>query len=107
LLDNACKWCDRRVRVNARPAIPGRAPAGGMVLAVSDDGPGIPAAERANVTRRFYRLDKSRHTPGSGLGLALVKAIGDLHGAVLQLDDNHPGLIVRLLFQPYQLMHTV
>lgn len=66
------------------------------VLTVSDNGPGIPAAEYENVLRRFYRLEKSRTTPGSGLGLALVKAIADLHGARLELTDNAPGLRVSL-----------
>ncbi len=68
----------------------------GPVLRVSDNGPGIPAAERENVLRRFYRLEKSRTTPGSGLGLALVKAIADLHDARLVFADNAPGLRVEL-----------
>jgi signal transduction histidine kinase len=65
---------------------------------VSDDGPGIPEAERELVFRRLYRLDKSRTTPGSGLGLSLVKAIADLHGATITLDDRNPGLGVTLRF---------
>lgn len=68
------------------------------VLEVADTGPGIPAAERQNVLRRLYRLERSRTTPGSGLGLALVAAIADLHGAGLTLDDAAPGLVVRLAF---------
>ena len=43
---------------------------------------------------RFYRLDRSRTTKGSGLGLALVKAIATLHGLSLRLEDHHPGLAV-------------
>ena len=78
--------------------------ADGVWMSVSDDGPGIPPGEFANITKRFYRLEKARHTAGSGLGLALVKAIADLHGASLQLEDNHPGLIVRLVFEPHQPM---
>ena len=71
----------------------------GVVIAtVSDDGPGIPAGERDRVQRRFYRLDASRTTPGSGLGLALVSAIAELHGAELVLEDNHPGLTVKVVF---------
>lgn len=66
--------------------------AGAPVLCISDTGPGIPAAEREKVFRRFYRLEASRTTPGSGLGLALVKAVADLHGASVELSDNHPGL---------------
>ncbi|MFK0161065.1 ATP-binding protein [Rhizobium sp. NPDC090279] len=65
---------------------------------VSDSGPGIPEAERELVFRRLYRLDKSRTTPGNGLGLSLVKAIADLHAARVTLDDNRPGLQVALYF---------
>ncbi len=69
-----------------------------VCLTVSDNGPGIPFHERDNVLRRLYRLEKSRTTPGSGLGLALVKAIADLHNAQLSLSDNDPGLKVTLEF---------
>ncbi|TIX90909.1 HAMP domain-containing sensor histidine kinase [Rhizobium sp. P44RR-XXIV] len=65
---------------------------------VSDNGSGIPEGERELVFRRLYRLDKSRTTPGSGLGLSLVKAIADLHAASIALEDNHPGLRVALNF---------
>lgn len=58
---------------------------------VADNGPGIPAAEREKVFRRLYRLDKSRTTSGSGLGLSLVRAIADLHMAEISLGDNDPG----------------
>ena len=69
-----------------------------VIANITDSGPGIPAAERQRVLRRFYRLDRSRATPGSGLGLALVAAITDLHGIRMQLLDHHPGLRVELLF---------
>jgi signal transduction histidine kinase len=71
----------------------------GTVLSVGDHGPGIPEAERANVLKRFYRLEQSRTSPGSGLGLALVKAIAELHDSKLSLSDNRPGLLVGLRFQ--------
>lgn len=61
-------------------------------IVVEDDGVGIPADERDAVVRRFYRLDRSRGTPGSGLGLALVSAIAELHGGGLTLEDAEPGL---------------
>lgn len=70
----------------------------GVVLTVADDGPGVPEAERANVLRRLYRLEQSRSTPGSGLGLSLVAVIAELHGATLTLGDTAPGLEVRLEF---------
>ena len=69
-----------------------------VVTAVRDDGPGIPADEREKVFRRLYRLDKSRSTPGSGLGLSLVRAIADLHGASIALEDCQPGLAVIIGF---------
>ena len=65
---------------------------------VADNGPGIPSGERDKVLRRLYRLEESRTSPGSGLGLSLVKAVADLHGAALELDDNTPGLRVTLRF---------
>ncbi len=65
---------------------------------VSDDGPGIPADQRENVLQPFHRLDCSRHMPGSGLGLALVRAIAELHDATLCLEDAGPGLRVTLEF---------
>lgn len=67
-------------------------------LVVSDNGPGVPAEEHARVLERFYRLDRSRNTPGTGLGLALVAAVAKLHGASLRLDDAAPGLRVMLAF---------
>jgi signal transduction histidine kinase len=66
----------------------------GFRAEVADDGPGIPEAEHGKVLDRFYRLDRSRTTAGSGLGLALVKAIANLHGLTLQLEDARPGLAV-------------
>ena len=73
-----------------------RATAGGFEAEVADTGPGIPEAERNKVFDRFYRLDRSRTTKGSGLGLALVKAIATLHGLSLRLEDRKPGLAVIL-----------
>ncbi|NQV80169.1 MAG: HAMP domain-containing protein [Alphaproteobacteria bacterium] len=92
LLDNAIKYGGERiaVRVSTRDA--------GVVLSVADEGPGIAAADRENVLERFHRLDASRSSPGSGLGLSLVRAVARLHDAQLVLGDNKPGLIVTLTF---------
>jgi signal transduction histidine kinase len=69
---------------------------GRIGVAVSDNGPGIPAHEREAVLRRFHRLEKSRHTPGSGLGLSLVAAVAKLHGLSLTIDSSYPGSCVTL-----------
>jgi signal transduction histidine kinase len=65
-------------------------------LSVEDDGPGAPAEELKHLTRRFYRLDRSRHTDGSGLGLSMVAAIASLHGGTLSITNRLPGLAVAL-----------
>ncbi len=65
-------------------------------ITVTDDGPGIPEDERGKVFGRFHRLDAARSTPGSGLGLALVRAVADLHGIEIALEDATPGLRARL-----------
>ena len=63
---------------------------------VSDTGPGIPETERNVVLQRFHRAERSRHTPGSGLGLSLVAAVARLHGLRLAIEDAEPGCRVRL-----------
>ena len=63
---------------------------------VADSGPGVPPEEREAVLRRFYRLESARSTPGSGLGLSLVAAVAQIHAAALTMEDNGPGLLVRL-----------
>ena len=68
------------------------------VCVIGDNGPGIPEAERQKVFRRFYRLDASRATPGSGLGLSLVAAVAELHRIVVEIADNRPGLRITLRF---------
>lgn len=93
LVDNAIKHGKRdgfvtvSVRANESEA----------VVAVSDNGPGIPAEEFPHIFRRFYRLERSRCTPGNGLGLSLVAAVAHLHRARIDLRDNRPGLTFRLV----------
>jgi len=70
----------------------------GAVISVADDGPGIPVDEYQHVFKRFYRLERSRRTPGNGLGLSLVAAVARLHGARIEMVDNIPGLKVQLWF---------
>ena len=68
--------------------------AGSVKVTISDNGPGIPPHERSRVLQRFVRLDASRHTPGTGLGLALVAAVIELHNGEIHLENNEPGLKV-------------
>lgn len=65
----------------------------GWELSVLDFGPGIPEDQRERVFERLYRLDASRHTPGLGLGLSLVKAIVQLHQGSVSIRDNSPGTL--------------
>lgn len=82
LLDNALAHGGQRIVVEL---------GAGPVLTVADDGPGIPAEEREAVTRRFYRRDASRATPGAGLGLALVVAAARRHGGRFRIADGPGG----------------
>lgn len=95
LLDNAIKYTPAGGRVAVTVARSGAA----ADLVVADTGPGIPAADRDRVLDRFTRLEASRNTPGSGLGLSLVRAVAHYHHATLTLEDNAPGLRVRLRFE--------
>lgn len=70
----------------------------GVALTVADTGAGIPAEQRDRVFEPTYRADAARTTDGNGLGLALVKAIAERHGAEIALQDNRPGLLVRVVF---------
>lgn len=94
LLDNAVKYTPEggAIRLEAR-----RGRGSEIELAVIDSGPGIPARDRDLVVKRFERLDSARTLPGSGLGLALVEAVADLHNGTLELLDadgppERPGL---------------
>ncbi|MBS0477443.1 MAG: HAMP domain-containing histidine kinase [Proteobacteria bacterium] len=73
------------------------------VLTVADNGPGIEPQDRARVFDRFVRLERSRTTPGHGLGLRLVAAIAAAHDATIALEDNNPGVRMTIRFrQPGQ-----
>lgn len=88
LVDNAIKYTPSGGKVLVTAS---QTPLGAE-LRVSDTGPGITAAERARVVERFVRLEASRNSPGTGLGLSLVAAVARLHDAKLILEDNAPGL---------------
>jgi signal transduction histidine kinase len=92
LVDNAVKFspAESTVRLSAS------ATPGGLDVAVSDQGPGIPDGDRVRAAERFFRGELARNTPGSGLGLALVQAVAHLHGGSLQLADAAPGVVAVL-----------
>ena len=95
VLDNAIKYTpvDGVIKVKLCTWIDGA----GHNVVVSDSGPGIPAVERKNVFRRFYRVESSRgEQPGHGLGLSLVQAIAQYHNGRVELGSNNPGLQVRI-----------
>lgn len=93
LIDNAIKYGAPAAGDDAKAiGISARASDNSIEIAVSDNGPGIPEEDRARVLKRFVRLERSRSRPGSGLGLSLVAAVARLHGGIVLLEDNSPGL---------------
>jgi len=93
LLDNALKYAGGgQIELRVFPEN------GQAILEITDQGPGIPEADRLSVLDRFVRLEPSRTTPGNGLGLSLVRAIARRHDGSVTLEDNRPGLRVRLQF---------
>jgi signal transduction histidine kinase len=99
VIENALSHTPAGTRVTLALTPPDEA---GPTITVADNGPGVPAEERDKIFRRFYRLDSSRTTPGSGLGLSLVVAIAELHGVTIETRDNQPGLRVDLRFPPLE-----
>ncbi len=89
LLDNACKWCERRVHIAVVPSAGAREIASGIVLTVADDGPGIPQEAADALLQRGTRLDES--TPGHGIGLAVVKDIARSYGGRLSIGQSKLG----------------
>lgn len=92
LMDNGCKWARGRLRVAATEA------AGRLTVAVEDDGPGLPEDARAQAIERGARLDET--TPGSGMGLAIVRDLSALYGGTLTLEDSPMGGLRAVLTLP-------
>ena len=95
LLDNACKWAQSTVRLQAQ--VLGGQPSQ-MVVSVEDDGPGIGAAQRAQAVERGVRLDET--VPGTGLGLAIVQDLAALYGGRLELEPADLGGLRVVLVLP-------
>jgi signal transduction histidine kinase len=92
LLDNACKWGRRRVRLS------GRAVGGELLIEIDDDGPGIPDAARAEALDRGRRLDETK--PGSGFGLPIVRDIAAHYKGSLELKGSTDGGVAATLRLP-------
>jgi signal transduction histidine kinase len=90
LVDNAVRHARTAVTVAVGPG----------ELTVTDDGPGIPAADRDRVFDRFTRLDsaRTRDSGGAGLGLAIVRELVTTHGGTVGLEDADPGLVATVRF---------
>ena len=93
LIDNAIKYAGPGSTIHVRAGLYH----GEASISVHDNGPGIPDVERDKVTQRFYRVDKSRHLPGNGLGLSIVSATAKSHDGKLVLEDGAPGLVARIV----------
>ena len=100
LVDNALKYAEggERIEVSAR-----RHEKGGVFVSVADDGAGVREADRERIFQRFVRLETSRTSPGSGLGLSLVSAIARASGARIVVEDgvgegDRPGVRIGLAF---------
>lgn len=102
LLDNAIKFTPKGGRVEVSVQERDLGPS----IRVKDSGPGIAAADFTKVVRRFYRADRSRRTPGTGLGLSLVASIVRLHGFGLVLDDRETGCCMELECWPHEMNVT-
>ena len=89
LLDNACKWCKRRVELKVRAMNGAAADSGHMRITVADDGPGIPEAAAQVLLQRGMRLDES--APGHGIGLAVVKDIAASYGGEVSIATSALG----------------
>jgi len=64
---------------------------GAVTMTVTDNGPGVPVAEREAVWRRLYRGDASRSERGLGLGLTIVRAVAEAHGGSATVGDAPGG----------------
>jgi signal transduction histidine kinase len=95
LVENALRHTPPGTRIDVR--LEG-SPETDAHLSVEDDGPGVAVPDLPHLTARFYRGETSRTTAGNGLGLSLVSAVAELHGARLDLSVMKPGLRVTLSF---------
>lgn len=103
LIENAILHTPDRTHIWLRVVRPG---SGKVAVVIADDGPGVPREEQAKLFRRLYRREASRTKPGYGLGLSVVAAIAELHGAEIEIDPVAHGLSVRITFDAVSLFDT-
>lgn len=94
LVENSLRHTPAGTRLDVRLG----ADATTVQLVVEDNGPGVSPQELQRLTQRFYRAERSRTTPGNGLGLSLVSAVAELHGASLTLESSRWGFRATLIF---------
>lgn len=90
LLDNAIKFTQSGGKINLSIDNAGDT----KTVIIADNGPGIPTQSVGKAFDRFYRDQLQQDVDGAGLGLSLVSAVLNLHGASIKLEDNKPGLKV-------------
>jgi len=95
LLENAISHTPEKAHIRLKLSQGSKGPIG----ILSDNGPGIDKQDRDKIFERFYRLEASRTSPGNGLGLALAKAVADLHEAEISVTDNHPGAVFTIYYK--------
>jgi signal transduction histidine kinase len=93
LIDNAIKFTPAGGLVKVIVSLV----AGQPVVRVCDSGPGVAPFERSRIFKRFYRSERNRNTPGTGLGLSMAFTIARLHGFDLRVGDNSPGAMFEIV----------
>lgn len=89
IVENAIKHCPSGTIIDVTADLAEQ----DLIVRLADDGPGIEPENRERIFLRFFRAERSRHRPGNGLGLSLVKAIADMHSATISVSDNKPGTV--------------
>jgi signal transduction histidine kinase len=97
VVDNALKYGETPETGAPEILVTGGIEGEDAIITVGDRGRGIAPEDREHVFERFVRLDESRSKPGNGLGLSLVAGVMKLHGGRVVLEDNRPGLRVKLI----------